>query len=179
MIPRDGTLESSIERVLSELRREYWRSIETAPPDEPTSEPLLVVLVGAHRFVLSAGQAREVTRVGEIVALPGAPDRLAGVTSVRGQVVPVLDLRRVIEDVPSALAPSARLVTLRTTPPVAVLVEAVSDLIDVSLSDLLGAAGTAPAPTAPPVRGTIVLAGGAAASLLDIGRLVELATGLL
>src|SRR5262245_43786218 len=96
-----GTLESSIERVLLELRREYWRSIETAPADEPMSEQVLVVRTGEHRFVLHAAQAREVARVGEIAQLPGTPERLAGVTSIRGQVLPVLDLRRVIEAIPS------------------------------------------------------------------------------
>ncbi|HJZ86516.1 MAG TPA: chemotaxis protein CheW [Polyangia bacterium] len=180
MTRRSGTLESSIERVLGELRREYWRSIESAPTDEPMTEQVLLMSSGGELYALHAGQAREVARPGDIVPLPGAPDRLAGVTNVRGQAVPVLDLRRVIEGRPSDLGPSARLVTLRSPLPIAILVEAVSDLVEVAMADLLGAIQVAPAEAGGdgrPARGTLTVPGGLEARLLDVDRLIELASG--
>ena len=89
----------------------------------------------------------------------------------------LLDLRRVIDDLPSELGPAARLVTLRASLAVAILVEAVTDLMEVTLEALLGAAEAASEGQAPPLRGRLALPGGSEARLLDIGRLVELATG--
>ena len=179
---RPGTLESSIERVLSELRREYWRGIESPPGNEPTREQVLILSSGGIRFALHAGQAREVARLGELVPLPGAPARLAGVTSVRGQVLPVLDLRHVMEAIPSELGPQARLITLRTEKPVALLAESVDDIIEISLQQLLEAAEAPITDTdtegrgGRPCRGELTMESGERAALLDIGRLVALAT---
>src|SRR5262249_59824050 len=100
-----GTRESSLGGVRGGLRREYWRSIESAPTDEPMTEQVLLMSSGGELYALHAGQAREVARPGDIVPLPGAPDRLAGVTNVRGQAVPVLDLRRGIQGPPPAPPP--------------------------------------------------------------------------
>jgi len=181
-VSRPGTLESSIERVLQELRREYWRGIESPPGNEPTREQVLIFSTGGTRFALHAGQAREVARLGELVPLPGAPARLAGVTSVRGLVLPVLDLRHVMEAVPSELGPAARLVTLRTERPVALLVESVDDIVEVTMQQLLEAAeaaivgADAQGRGGRPTRGDLVLETGERAALLDIGRLVDLAT---
>jgi purine-binding chemotaxis protein CheW len=143
---------------------------------------VLIFSTGGTRFALHAGQAREVARLGELVPLPGAPARLAGVTSVRGLVLPVLDLRHVMEAIPSELGPAARLVTLRTERPVALLVESVDDIVEVTLQQLLEAAEAAIVDTdaqgrgGRPTRGEIALEGGDRAALLDIGRLVALAT---
>ena len=138
---------------------------------------------GEHRFVLHAAQAREVARIGEIAELPGAPERVAGVTSIRGQVLPVLDLRRVIEAVPSVLGPDARLVTLRAARPVALLVEEVSDLVEVSLEDLLIASEAPPDRDAPPVRGTLALPGApwqhAAVPVVPAQQIGRIGSGLL
>ena len=179
---RPGTLESSIERVLQELRREYWRGIESPPGNEPTREQVLILQSGGARFALHAGQAREVARLGELVPLPGAPARLAGVTSVRGAVLPVLDLRHVMDAIPSELGPQARLITLRTERPVAILCEAVDDIVEVTLQQLLEAAEAPILDTdaegrgGRPCRGELVMESGDRAALLDVGRLVDLAT---
>jgi purine-binding chemotaxis protein CheW len=179
---RPGTLESSIERVLSELRREYWRAIESPPANEPMPEQVLILRSGGARLALYAAQAREVARLGDLVPLPGAPSRLAGVTSVRGQVLPVLDLRQVMEGLASERSGAARLVTLRGKRPVALLVEAVDDLLEVSLEQLLLAAdqpirdADAQGRGGMPCRGEIRLEDGGAVALLDVARLTDLAT---
>jgi purine-binding chemotaxis protein CheW len=172
---RPGTLASEIERVLQELRREYWQGIEWVPGPEPMREQVLILSSGGVHYALSAVKTREVARVGQLVPLPGAPSRLAGVTSVRGLVLPVLDLRRVMEGTPSELGPPARLVTLRTERPVALLAESVDDIVEVGRAQIQKAAET-DTQEGRPCRGELLLASGDRAALLDVGRLVNLAT---
>lgn len=54
----------------------------------------LVVEVGDLRVGLPAGVVDEVLRMVAVDDLPGAPGSIAGLVDRRGQVVPVLDLRR-------------------------------------------------------------------------------------
>ncbi|MGH7719193.1 MAG: chemotaxis protein CheW [Gemmatimonadaceae bacterium] len=54
---------------------------------------ILVFELAGHRFGVSIERVREVVRAVEITPLPGAPQAVEGVIDVRGEVVPVFDLR--------------------------------------------------------------------------------------
>jgi purine-binding chemotaxis protein CheW len=55
-------------------------------------DTLLFELEG-QRYGLPAERVREIVRMVAINALPGAPDAVEGVVNVRGEIVPVYDLR--------------------------------------------------------------------------------------
>lgn len=57
------------------------------------STSVLVFQVGGSRFGLPADSVREAFRAVTIAPLPKAPAVVEGVVNVRGQVVPVLDIR--------------------------------------------------------------------------------------
>lgn len=48
---------------------------------------------GDQAFALPVSRCREIMRTGRITAIPGAHPALPGVTNLRGEVVPLLDLR--------------------------------------------------------------------------------------
>ncbi len=54
---------------------------------------ILVIEVGGRRFGLAASEVVELVRVVTIVRLREAPEWVEGVVNLRGQVVPVVDLR--------------------------------------------------------------------------------------
>lgn len=93
---------------------------------------VLVVTVGKHRCGLLAGEVDEVHRAVEIVPVPLAPDVVEGVVDLRGQVIPVIGLRRRLALPHSAVRPSDRLVFVRLpSRRVALRVDAVLDLMRV------------------------------------------------
>lgn len=55
---------------------------------------VLVVQVAGHRLALLAGAVDEVQLAALPTPLPGAPDIVEGVLDVRGDVVPVIEVRR-------------------------------------------------------------------------------------
>ncbi len=61
--------------------------------------------IAGRRFALAAEVVREVTRAVTIAPLPRAPAIVEGVINVRGQVVPVLDVRSRFGLPPQSLAP--------------------------------------------------------------------------
>lgn len=50
--------------------------------------------VGRETFGLPISCVREIVRVSEITSVPNAPDYMEGVINLRGQIIPVVDLRK-------------------------------------------------------------------------------------
>jgi chemotaxis signal transduction protein len=53
---------------------------------------VVVVDVGQRRLAVASSQAREVAHASWVTPVPTAPPPVAGVTQLRGQILPVLDL---------------------------------------------------------------------------------------
>ncbi|MDB5644039.1 MAG: chemotaxis protein CheW [Hyphomicrobiales bacterium] len=73
----------------------------TLPPVGDAHGLLLSLRVGNARFSLGAHDAAEVLRAPSLMRVPNAPAALAGVTSLRGAVLPVFSLARLL-DLPDA-----------------------------------------------------------------------------
>jgi purine-binding chemotaxis protein CheW len=50
--------------------------------------------IGRETFGLPISSVREIIRVPEITVVPNAPEDIAGVTNLRGKIIPVIDLRK-------------------------------------------------------------------------------------
>ncbi len=87
-----------------------------AEPDEqePAVNHIVVGLAGA-RYAVSIRSILELDRLSPITAVPNTPHFVLGVTNVRGEVVTVLDLRRLLGRPPLARPNTGRLVQVRPT----------------------------------------------------------------
>jgi chemotaxis signal transduction protein len=74
---------------------------------------LLLVEVGGKRLALPTGRVREVAAAAGVTPVPTAPPPVAGLTQLRGQIVPVLDLGA---DEPRAPRPNDPLVIVELGP---------------------------------------------------------------
>ncbi len=105
---------------------------EPAPaPEEPLREFLGFRLSGED-YAVELGSVREIVRVPPIAEVPRAPASIAGVMTVRGEVMPVFDLRRRLGLPPPAgeLGREARVVVLQGADgPMGVLVDAVEEVV--------------------------------------------------
>jgi chemotaxis signal transduction protein len=73
---------------------------------------VVVVDVGERRVAVAAAHAREVTSAGWVTPVPTAPPIVAGVTQLRGQIVPVL----VLGTLPHAVQPDETLLIVEYGP---------------------------------------------------------------
>ncbi|MCR5881124.1 chemotaxis protein CheW [Phenylobacterium sp. J367] len=90
---------------------------------------LLTFRVGDRRLAVAAADVTEVVRPPPVTRVPHAPAAVAGVTSLRGQVLPVVALDSLL-DVPGGDAAGRRLVVLSGTPPLGLAVDEVTGLAD-------------------------------------------------
>lgn len=95
-------------------------------PAQPVSEPAraeadsedppvnhIVFGLGGVRYAVSIRSVLELDRLSPITPVPNTPEFVLGVTNVRGDVVSVLDLRRLLGMTPLARPETGRLIQVR------------------------------------------------------------------
>lgn len=88
---------------------------------------LVVFNLDAHRYAVRLEFVRRVVRVAEPTPLPNAPDIVLGVLNLRGEIIPVLDIRRRLGLPRRDINPTDQLIVASTARRrIALLVESVS-----------------------------------------------------
>ena len=96
-----------------------------------------LLTIGGEVYAVDLRHVREVFEVDVITPVPGMPSALVGVTNVRGAVVPVMDLRRMM-DVPTTGPPPPYAVIIKHgNHHVGVLVERVPEIRTVQTEQFL------------------------------------------
>jgi purine-binding chemotaxis protein CheW len=86
----------------------------------PPSEVLLFTLDG-QRYGLPSADVRELVRAARLTPLPRAPDVVEGLLNLRGELLPVLDLRRRFRLPARPLSPMDHFIVARAGPRTVVL----------------------------------------------------------
>ena len=68
--------------------------------------------IGGNVYGVDVLQIREIVRAQEVTSLPKAPELIEGVIELRGQVIPVVDLGRILGGTPTNPSPAARIAVL-------------------------------------------------------------------
>ncbi len=107
------------------------------PPERPEkAEPssrFVCFVLGEQSYGVGVDQVREVLRMTDIASVPGAPAACRGVINLRGQIVSVLDLRRMLGLSPAQETPQSRLLVVdHTEGTLALQVDRVMDLFTVA-----------------------------------------------
>lgn len=115
------------------------------------------------RYAIPLDSVREAARLRRLTPLPGAPERYAGVTMVRGEAVGVLDVARAVTA--GAPAGSGEFLIVLDRRPCALRVDRVDGPEEIDDADVVPAD-----PPRPPVAGTV--AGERSTSILDLELLL-------
>lgn len=86
----------AVERILKERADHLAVPRHEEDSDLNTAMVVEFVLAG-ERYVLDAGYVHEIAPLDEVVPLPGAPEFVMGIISLRGEIQSVIDLRRLFD----------------------------------------------------------------------------------
>ena len=104
-----------------------------------------VFTLGDQRYALPLSAVERVVRVVEVTPLPQAPDIVLGVVNVQGRIIPVVNPRRRFRLPERDIALSDQLVIAHTTRrPVALVVDAVTGVLEYSGREAVGARDIVP-----------------------------------
>jgi purine-binding chemotaxis protein CheW len=133
----------------------------------------LIFLLGKGQFGIDILQVQEIRGTDRPTPIPSAPSFFKGVTNLRGQFVPVIDLRVKLGIAVRDESAEGVTIILRVGPQqVGVVVDAVSEVLSVSPEDMKPSPAAEFAPSAVFVRG-LITHGDATVVLLDIERLLS------
>ena len=113
----------------------YLRALEGG--DRKPQRAILTFVVSGETYGVELTHIREIIKIGEITEVPRAPRFLLGVTSVRGVIIPVIDLRLRLKLDDTPLTRAARiLVVAHESEPFGLLVDAVKGVIKFTESEI-------------------------------------------
>ena len=134
----------------------------------------VLLRLGQSRYAVDMADVAEVAMLPEVTRIPGSGPWLLGVANWRGRMLPVLDLRPLLDAATLPLSSSARLVVLaRDETVVGLLAEAVPGVYDESLAAMVAPPPTLAADAAALVTGR-VRDGHGPVAVLDVGAVLTL-----
>ena len=89
------------------------RKLAARPPQVARDQLSLAVFqLAGERYAIELGWIHEVARLTDYTPVPGVPDHVVGLTSLRGEIIAVIDLRRLFGLAISGLGDQSRLVVI-------------------------------------------------------------------
>jgi len=92
---------------------------------------VVVFKIGNEEYALAVEQVVSIERMQEIRTLPKTPDYYRGITTIRGVVIPVIDLRRVMNSDVSENEYSRLIIVKISGKSMGLVVDAASDVLDI------------------------------------------------
>jgi purine-binding chemotaxis protein CheW len=150
--------------------------VPAAEPRRPEGEPHLGVMVGSELYGLPLGRLQEVCRLTAVRRVPGSAPHVAGMVSIRGEIICALDARAIL-GLPAETSSGPRfVVALRDFDyPIGLVVDWVADIFHIDPASV----------QAPPVEwrearracvsgtATVPSGGGESIGLLNVDLLVN------
>ncbi|WP_130471036.1 chemotaxis protein CheW [Candidatus Magnetaquicoccus inordinatus] len=124
------------------------RAEEMALPEQSTEEDRQALAVveftlGAEHYAIELRHVREIVPFRELTPLPGVMEAIAGVINLRGEIVALLDLKRLFALPVSAADGNSRILVLRSVDrELAVLADAIIGVRHLSLANTLSSLPT-------------------------------------
>lgn len=126
-------------------------------------------------FAFPLGSVLEIIRVPKTVKVPMSPRSLLGLSNLRGSVLPILDLRRVLALPEAEHTDSTRVVVADVGTPVGLVVDRVAQVLTVDRENIESSQGVQSTVRAELMTGVVKDVGGRSlVQLLDVGRCVSL-----
>ena len=108
--------------------------------NEINHEPMVRLItfnLNNETYGIEVSQVREILRINQNFPVPGAPDYVLGITNIRGNVITILDARIRFNLPKVEYTDNARMIVVESgNDTVAVVVDSVSDVIDVTKSSI-------------------------------------------
>jgi len=124
------------EKRLAERRASLLQqAAAAAEAHEAREEPgihLLLFTLGGESYAFPLERVREVVKPGPITPVPSVPEHILGVMNLRGEILPVLDPKRLLSGAGGTPTPQRRIIVVKAPGmSVGLLADGVEDAIEV------------------------------------------------
>jgi purine-binding chemotaxis protein CheW len=142
--------------------------------EENSSVNLACFEVKGQLYAIEVEYVREIVRIMEITPLPNAPTLIEGVIELRGAVIPVMDLGRVLNLGKRSIGMHARIIVMEVDGLVlGICVDSATDVLTLATHEMLDLPDLATHAGYEVVRHVVRCADGPPIMVLSVDRLVE------
>lgn len=146
------------------------QSLETTAKKDV--QRVLVFSLGQENYAIDVAEAREVFRPERITRVPNTPDFITGLANLRGQLIPLIDIRHLIGLPTNEMSKETRaIMTDIRTAPVGVIVDRIKETREIAKEEIQPPLATIKGKLADFTKGEIRLATGIL-TLLDLNRVL-------
>jgi purine-binding chemotaxis protein CheW len=93
---------------------------------------LLLFTLGGESYAFPLERVREVVKLGPITSVPSIPEHILGVMNLRGEILPILDPKRLLGGAGGTPTPQGRIIVVKAPGmTVGILADGVEDAIEV------------------------------------------------
>jgi purine-binding chemotaxis protein CheW len=93
----------------------------------------LTFMLGAELFAIEAGYVTEINNMISIISIPGTPEYFKGIISLRGKIIPVIDLRLKLRKEPKRYSDKTSIIILRVEEAqIGLIVDNVAEVLSIS-----------------------------------------------
>ncbi|MFP8968360.1 chemotaxis protein CheW [Pokkaliibacter sp. CJK22405] len=141
--------------------------------DLATGSQYVTFMIGEDAFAVDMAPVQEIIRVPNVVKVPLAPGSLHGMANLRGQVLPIISLRRIFAFAPQAEDDATRAIVIDVGQPLGFVVDRVASVVTVEDSQIEGVEGLKSTINTEMLTGVLKnVAGHAMVMVLDFDRIV-------
>ncbi|MBP2142904.1 purine-binding chemotaxis protein CheW [Methanococcus voltae] len=100
---------------------------------------VVVFKLSTNEYGLRVNEVREVLKLQDITAIPNTPSYISGVTNIRGEIMPIIDLRKKLNLFDSVDTPEGDMLVMVVEIdgiPIGILVDFVSDVMQISSENI-------------------------------------------
>lgn len=90
-------MSSTSSFILNRLRKEFDSSFEKVPVLRRGGDEAIVIRVSGERFAVRVQDIQALSKLNKLTVVPSAAEGLAGITSIRGDVITVFDLAALLK----------------------------------------------------------------------------------
>lgn len=112
------------------------RPDDTGPQQAATAQQFVTFEMAGERFAVPMAPVQEIIRVPGVARLPLAPPALAGLANLRGRVLPIVDLRRMIGLEPREHDEATRALVIHLGQPLGFVVDHVASVLSLEPGQL-------------------------------------------
>jgi len=141
----------SVEEIAEAIEEMRLREEDLYEREAPKEEALQIVVfrLAQEWYGVEITKVKEVTKVGNITYLPSCPEHIAGIVNLRGNILSVTDLKRILNLPREELTEKTRIIAIEFgTLETGLLVDEVIESIEVPLSKIEPPLITIPSETA-------------------------------
>lgn len=139
---------------------------------EDSGHQFVTFQVAEEGFALPMDQVAEIIRLPKSVGVPLTPNTLVGLANLRGNVLPILDLRRILQLEEAENSDSTRVIVADAGRPIGLIVDKVSKVVNVDESDIEKAEGVQSATNTELLSG-VIRVDDTIVQLLDVQQLIK------